>query len=211
MNMTLLGQLGLARPLEPETYPGGDNYPPVITQIPTGGEPTPTGTTPTTTTGGTTQNTPSQPSLPPTWAVGTFYARRSDGQQMTLTISANGSGSLLVAGVTYPATVSGSVLLANGDRSNLVQAGDGFQTVRQDTGEVTIYSRTAATGYPGTSTGGTTLPYPATQTSAGTQTQPNAGGDSILTAEIDTSTALWIGGGAVAIFVLLTFFGGKDK
>ena len=89
---------------------------------------------------------------PPSWARGTFYGRGPGGEQITLTISSNGSVTANVNGSpSYGSFTRGNYLSLGGATSSVTRNGDGITTTRTDNGERISYSRN---GWGGGNNGG---------------------------------------------------------
>ncbi len=87
---------------------------------------------------------------PPSWAVGTFYGTASNGTQITLNISNNGSITANIGGsVNYGWYQRGNMIRVNEALARVTRRGDGFATTRTDTGERITYSRDSFGGNPG--------------------------------------------------------------
>ncbi|MBP6003874.1 MAG: hypothetical protein KA746_10615 [Pyrinomonadaceae bacterium] len=79
---------------------------------------------------------------PPSWARGTFYGTGPGGEQITLTISNNGSVTASVNGSpSYGSFTRGNYLNLGGATSSVTRNGSGITTTRTDNGERISYSK----------------------------------------------------------------------
>lgn len=85
-------------------------------------------------------------STPPSWARGTFYS--SDGR-ISLTISNNGSISVVNDGQTYAGTYYRDKIYLNGDVSTVSRNGNGIRTYNLNSRQTTYYNRTNGGGNAG--------------------------------------------------------------
>jgi len=87
---------------------------------------------------------------PPNWAQGTFYGTGPGGEQITLTISPNGSITANIGGsMSYGRYTSGNFLNINGAVARVTRQGNGILTTRTDTNERIAYTRTGGGGWGG--------------------------------------------------------------
>jgi hypothetical protein len=85
---------------------------------------------------------------PPSWAVGTFESTGRRGDQITLTIYADGNVSVINNGQTFNGAYTRRGLWVNGDTSTLQQTRNGIRTYNQNEGVWTNYRRGTG-GYTG--------------------------------------------------------------
>lgn len=79
---------------------------------------------------------------PPSWARGTFYGTGPGGEQITLTISNNGSVTASVNGSpSYGSFTRGNYINLGGASASVTRNGNGITTTRTDNGERISYSR----------------------------------------------------------------------
>ncbi|MBK7934826.1 MAG: hypothetical protein KA956_01885 [Pyrinomonadaceae bacterium] len=79
---------------------------------------------------------------PPSWAKGTFYATGPRGEQITLTISNNGSVTANVnGGMSYGSFTRGNYITIGGSTSSVVRNGGGIATISTSDGQRIDYSK----------------------------------------------------------------------
>ncbi len=79
---------------------------------------------------------------PPSWARGTWYGRGPNGEQITLTISNNGSVTANVnGGMSYGSWGRRNTITINGVTSTVDYSSQGISTTRQDNGEKIWYGK----------------------------------------------------------------------
>ncbi|MBL8185902.1 MAG: hypothetical protein JNK51_13360 [Blastocatellia bacterium] len=92
---------------------------------------------------------------PPSWARGTWYGSGPGGEQITLTISNNGSVTASInGGISNGTFSSGNLLNIGGATARVTRQGNGILTTRTDNGERIAYTRSGWGGDNAGNTGG---------------------------------------------------------
>lgn len=132
---------------------------------------------------------------PPNWAQGVFYGTGPRGEQITLTIAANGSVNASVnGGMTYGRFTAGNYINLGGAVARVTRQGNRILTTRTDNGERIYYTRTGGGGGGWGGNSGNQISPPSWARGTFFGTAPN-GTQIILTIASDGSVTADAGGG----------------